>query len=112
MRLFQSGISAFEGSQEHVRSFTYVGDIIDGVVSIIGNEEKVDGQIINMGSEAEHTTGEGIGIVEDLLNTEIRKNIIPKRQGDQMFTKANIEKAKKLLNYNPQTTLKEGLKNR
>lgn len=107
---FNQEFPLFEGSEEHVRSFTYVGDIIDGVVSVIGNEAKVDGQIINMGSEAEHTTGEGIAIVENILNTEIRKNIIPKRQGDQMFTKANIDKARKLLNYNPQTTLEEGIK--
>ncbi|WP_031426176.1 NAD-dependent epimerase/dehydratase family protein [Flavimarina sp. Hel_I_48] len=107
---FNQEFPLFKGSEEHVRSFTYVGDIIDGVVSVIGNEEKVDGQIINMGSENEHTTGEGIAIVEELLDTQIRKNTTPKRQGDQMFTKANIDKARKLLNYNPNTTLKEGLK--
>ncbi|MGB3775824.1 MAG: NAD-dependent epimerase/dehydratase family protein [Leeuwenhoekiella sp.] len=107
---FNQEFPLFEGSEQHVRSFTYVGDIIDGVVSVIGNEDKVNGEIINMGSEAEHTTGEGIAIFENILDTQIRKNIIPKRQGDQMFTKANIDKAKELLNYNPQTTLQEGLK--
>ena len=50
----------YEGSEKHLRSFTYVGDIVDGVVSVIGKEEVVDGEIINIGTEAEHTTQEGI----------------------------------------------------
>jgi len=33
----------FQGSDKHLRSFTYVGDIVDGVVSVIGNETKVNG---------------------------------------------------------------------
>ena len=48
-------------------------------------------------------------VVEELLDTQIRKDIVPRRGGDQMFTKANIDKARRLLDYNPSTTLKEGL---
>ena len=92
-----------------MRSFTFVDDIIDGVVSVIGKEDIVDGEVINLGTEQEHTTGEGMAIVEEILDTKIRKEIVAKRGGDQMFTKANINKARKLLNYNPTTTLKEGL---
>ena len=36
-------------------------------------------------------------------------NVIEKRPGDQWRTNANIDKAKKLLDYNPTTGLKEGL---
>lgn len=107
---FNQEFPLFEGSEQHVRSFTYVDDVIDGVVSVIGNVDKVNGEIINMGSESGYTTAEGIAIVEDILDTQVRKNIIPKRQGDQMFTSANIDKARKLLNYDPKTTLREGLK--
>ncbi len=107
---FHQEFPLFEGSEDHVRSFTFVEDIIDGVVSVIGKEDLIDGQVINLGTEQEHSTGEGIAIVEKLLNTTIRKNSVPKRGGDQMFTKANIDKARRLLNYNPSTTLEEGLK--
>ncbi|WP_456439136.1 NAD-dependent epimerase/dehydratase family protein [Psychroserpens sp.] len=99
----------FEGSDKHLRSFTYVGDIVDGVVSVIGNEAKVDGEIINLGTEVEHTTKEGIEAVEKVLGQPIALEIIPKRPGDQLRTKANIDKARKLLNYNPQTTLLEAV---
>lgn len=95
----------FKGSDKHLRSFTYVGDIVDGIVTVIGNESKVDGEIINLGTEVEHTTKEGIEAVEKVLNKKIKLNIIPKRPGDQWRTKASIDKARRLLNYNPQTSL-------
>lgn len=100
----------FEGSGTHLRSFTYVGDIVDGVVSVMGCEDKVDGEIINLGTEVEHTTQEGIEAVEQVLGKSIKIQVIPKRAGDQLRTKANIDKARKLLGYNPQTTLLEAVK--
>lgn len=99
----------YEGSNKHLRSFTYVGDIVDGVVSVIGNESKVDGEVINLGTEVEHTTQEGIEAVEKVLGKSINIKIVPKRAGDQSRTKANIDKARHLLNYNPQTTLLESV---
>ncbi|HMC02144.1 MAG TPA: NAD-dependent epimerase/dehydratase family protein [Flavobacteriaceae bacterium] len=99
----------YEGSDKHLRSFTYVGDIVDGVVSVVGNENSVDGEIINLGTEVEHTTQEGINAVEKVLGKKININVIAKRAGDQLRTKANIDKARKLLNYNPQTTLIESV---
>lgn len=100
----------FEGSEKHLRSFTYVGDIVDGVVSVLGKEAIVNGEIINLGTEVEHTTQEGIEAVEEVLGITIKINVIPKRIGDQLRTKANIDKARLLLNYNPQTTLLESVK--
>ena len=99
----------YEGSDKHLRSFTYVGDIVDGIVSVLDNEA-VDGEIINLGTEVEHTTKEGIEAVEEVLGINIKINIIPKRPGDQSRTKANIDKARLLLDYNPQTTLLESVK--
>ncbi|WP_298903150.1 NAD(P)-dependent oxidoreductase [uncultured Psychroserpens sp.] len=99
----------FEGSDKHLRSFTYVDDIVDGVISVIGNEAKVEGEVINLGTEIEHTTQEGIEAVESVLGKPIKLDIKPKRPGDQSRTKANIDKAKRLLNYNPQTTLLESV---
>jgi UDP-glucuronate 4-epimerase len=99
----------FEGSDKHLRSFTYVGDIVDGIVSVLNKEAVVDGEIINLGTEVEHTTQEGIEAVEEVLGISIKINVIPKRAGDQSRTKANIDKARKLLDYNPQTTLLESV---
>jgi nucleoside-diphosphate-sugar epimerase len=99
----------YEGSDKHLRSFTYVGDIVDGVVSVIGKENDVDGEVINLGTEVEHTTQDGIDAVEQVLGQKIAIDVVPKRAGDQSRTKANIDKAKRLLDYNPQTTLLESV---
>ena len=65
----------FEGSDKHLRSFTYVGDIVDGVVSVIGREDIVNGEIINLGTEVEHTTQDGIESVEEVLGIAIKINM-------------------------------------
>ena len=99
----------YQGSENHLRSFTYVQDIIDGIVSVFGKEDHCNGEIFNLGTETENTTATGIKIVEEILNTRVKIESKPPRPGDQSRTKANIDKARKILNYNPQTTLKEGL---
>ncbi|WP_121052210.1 NAD-dependent epimerase/dehydratase family protein [Lacinutrix venerupis] len=100
----------YNGSATHLRSFTYVGDIVDGITSVIGNDAKVNGEIINLGTEVEHTTQDGIRAVENIVGKTIKINNVEARAGDQLRTKANIDKARKLLNYNPKTTLLESVK--
>lgn len=100
----------FEGSDQHLRSFTYIEDIVDGIVSVIGKENNVNGEIINLGTAIESRTQDGIDLVEKLTGKKIEINIVSKRAGDQLRTHAIIDKARKILNYNPQTTLEEGLK--
>ncbi len=100
----------FKGSEKHLRSFTYVGDIVDGILKAIQNREALNGEIINLGSETENSTQQGIAYVEELLGLKIGMEIIAERPGDQLRTLANIDKARKLLGYNPATSLKEGLK--
>lgn len=99
----------YKGSEKHLRSFTYVQDIVDGIVSVLGKEELVHNEIINLGTEVENTTQQGIEIVEEILQKKIAVKIVDARIGDQIRTNAVIDKARKLLNYNPKTTLKEGL---
>jgi len=100
----------YNGSLKHLRSFTYVQDIIDGIVSVFGKEDVCNGEIINLGIDKENTTAEGIEAVEEVLGLKIKMNHIQARPGDQSRTLANIDKARRLLNYNPQTTLLEGVK--
>lgn len=100
----------YQGSDKHLRSFTYIEDIVDGVVSVIGKETVLNGEIINLGTDVESTTQEGINTVEELTGKPIRIQVVPKRSGDQLRTCAIIDKAKRLLDYQPNTSLKEGLK--
>nr|WP_294937035.1 NAD-dependent epimerase/dehydratase family protein [uncultured Flavobacterium sp.] len=100
----------FEGSINHERSFTYVGDIADGLAAIIGREEVVNGEIINLGTDEVNTTAEGIKAVEEIMAKELIIEHKPARKGDQQKTAAVIDKAKKLLDYQPKVSLKQGLK--
>lgn len=99
----------FEGSVKHERSFTYVGDIVDGLATIIGKEDSVNGEIINLGTDEVHTTQEGINLVEEIMNKKLIIDHKPARKGDQEKTSAVIDKARKLLGYEPKVTFKKGL---
>ncbi len=99
----------FKGSEKHLRSFTYVQDIIDGIVSVLDYQEACNGEVFNLGTEEENSTQTGIDTIEEILDVPVQIENRPVRAGDQSRTKANIDKARRILNYNPQTSLKEGL---
>jgi nucleoside-diphosphate-sugar epimerase len=99
----------YKGSEKHLRSFTYVQDIIDGIMSVIGKEAACHGEIFNLGTEEENSTATGIETVENVLQKNIEIEEYPPRPGDQNRTKANIDKARRILGYDPRTTLKEGI---
>jgi nucleoside-diphosphate-sugar epimerase len=99
----------FEGSVKHERSFTYVGDIVDGLVAIIGKEDIVNGEIINLGTDEVHTTQEGINLVEEIMNKTLIIDHKPARKGDQEKTSAVINKARNLLGYEPKVSFRKGL---
>lgn len=83
---------------------------VDGIVSVISKEDLCNGEIFNLGTEEENSTATGIETVESILQIKIAIEEHPPRPGDQNRTKANIDKAKKILGYDPKTSLLEGLK--
>jgi UDP-glucuronate 4-epimerase len=99
----------YEGSERHLRSYTYVGDIVDGLVAVLDNIERCRNQIINLGSDTAITTGEGIRIVEEIVGRPVRIAWQPRRAGDQLQTHARIDKARRLLGYTPRVLPREGL---
>lgn len=105
----QTEFTLFEGSESHLRSFTYVGDIVEAISRALDNPGKVVKQVINLGSEEERSTREGISTVEELLGVKIPVRVQPPRKGDQLRTCADTSLARELLGYAPSTGLKEGL---
>ena len=92
------------------RDYTYVDDIIQGIRSAIAYD-KSSFEIINLGNNYAVSLRELIESVEEVTG---RKAIIdpqPEQAGDVPRTYADISKAKRLLNYQPSTQFKEGLKN-
>ncbi len=113
-RLIKAGLEGsvfplFEGSFKHKRSFTFVGDIVDGIALAMDRHEALDGEIINLGSDEQHTTEDGLRTVENALGVKIRTESFPPRDGDQVETRAEISKARKLLGYRPRTSLADGI---
>jgi len=98
----------FEGSEDHLRSYTYISDIIDGFIAVLDNMDKSNGEIFNIGLDAAITTGEALEILQEVMGIEMKFERKPKRVGDQAKTSADITKARKVLDYNPTTTPAEG----
>jgi nucleoside-diphosphate-sugar epimerase len=107
--LAEEPFSLFVGSEHHQRSFTFVGDIVDGLLAPLSRVDRCIGEIFNLGIETAITTGEGIHIVEQIIGRPARIERCPPRPGDQMRTQANIAKARAILGYNPSTSPEVGL---
>lgn len=102
-------ITLYEGSEHHVRSYTYIQDIIDGCILALQNPDKAIGEIFNLGTDVTSTTGEGIAIVEKIMSKKAKIITLPRRTGDQLETSANISKIRNVLGYTPKTPLEKGL---
>lgn len=98
-----------EGSEKHVRSFTYISDIVDATIRALDRIDTVQGEIINIGSRELRTTGEGIAIIEKIVGEKAPLVKSPPRYGDQKETEAIIDKAQLLLDFIPKVSLEDGL---
>ncbi len=107
--LEDKALPLYEGSELHVRSYTYVGDAVDGIVAVLDRWDRCVGEIFNIGTDSTITTGEGIQIVEEIIGKRVQRVTKPRRPGDQFKTQANIDKARRLLDYEPTTSPREGL---
>ena len=107
--LLDEEIPVHEGSEAHRRSFSFIGDIVSGLRLAFDRWDAARGEILNIGTDVETTTGEGLAAVERLTGKRARIVRAPKRPGDQLRTCANIDKARRLLGYAPTTTLDQGL---
>jgi len=106
----EKSIPLYEGSRDHRRSFTYVQDIIDGLLKMVEQWDKCYGEIFNLGTDETHTTGEAIDLIEKIMGKKGQYVVTPPRQGDQKETAADISKARNILGYKPTTSIEEGLK--
>ena len=102
-------VPLFEGCEQHRRSYTYVADVVDGLVVVLDKWDRCVGEIFNIGTDESITTGEGIRIVEEIIGRRVKVDRKPSRAGDQAETHANIEKARRVLGYDPTTTPRDGL---
>ena len=90
------------------RDYTYIDDIIDGVVAAIDYDQSPY-EVINLGESRTVELIELIALLEKELGTKATIDRQPPQPGDVPQTFADITKARALLGYNPQTQIEAGL---
>jgi len=90
------------------RDYTYVDDIVDGVMAAI-NYDKTNYEVFNLGESRTVELNELISLLERELDTHAIIERQPPQPGDVPQTYADISKARALLGYDPKTQIEEGL---
>jgi UDP-glucuronate 4-epimerase len=90
------------------RDYTYIDDIIQGVMAAFEYEGPLF-DIFNLGESETIQLKDLIAAIEKTLGKEAIIKQMPEQPGDMPVTCADISKARKLLNYNPTTPLSAGL---
>ena len=102
-----SFIEAFNRVMDHPVSFgTETVNIKDAEGRILAEDIYTDREY----PPFNRATKDGIAIVERIMGKKARFVMKPKRPGDQLHTRANIDKARSILGYEPHTSLEEVLR--
>ena len=109
---------------EMYRDFTYIDDIVKGIISLTSvppkeekNIDKNDSlspvapfRIVNIGNSNQVKLLDFVEAIEDYLGKKAIRNYMPMQQGDVSATWANTDLLKKLTGYTPKTDIKVGVK--
>ena len=95
----------------HIRDFTYIDDIVDGIYLLIKKhpKNKIPFDIFNIGNGSPKKLMQYVKQIELNLNRKAKIKKLPLQPGDVTKTHADINKLKIKTNYKPKTTLKKGL---
>ena len=133
MSLFKFTKKIFEGKKinifnkgNHKRSFTYIDDIIEGIVKIINKPPKKNPKwkgpnkeldksnfpyrILNIGGKKTVTLFKYINLIEKAVKRKAKKKLLPMQPGDIRITSSNTNKLKILAGFIPKTDLEFGIK--
>ena len=97
------------GDGSTMRDYTYVDDIVDGIVQAI-SYDKTKYEIINLGGGSPVTLNNMVEAIEKVLGKRAQINHLPMQAGDVERTVSDIEKARVLLNYAPKVLFIDGIK--
>jgi len=92
------------------RDYTYIDDIVDGVISGLDNKKGVKCEVYNLGNSSPVSLNEFIGLCEKVVGKKALYKQIDNQLGDVPHTYADISKAKRDLGYYPKVGLEEGLR--
>lgn len=98
------------GDGSETRDWTYVGDIVNGLLAM-GLADKAIGEAINLGSEKEHKVADMARMVNELAGNKAGIKFVERRNWDVKTRLLSCtDKARRILDYDPQTSFEDGLK--
>jgi len=92
------------------RDYTYIDDIVAGIIAALDNNKDIQCAVYNLGNSSPVTLNEFIRICEKVTGNKAIYNQVEQQLGDVPHTYADISKAKRDLDYNPKTGLEDGLR--
>ncbi|HRH92944.1 MAG TPA: NAD-dependent epimerase/dehydratase family protein [Candidatus Peribacteria bacterium] len=95
------------GEGKMQRDFTYIDDIVSGVVASL--DKNYDCEIFNLGCGRKEELMEFIATIEKACGKEAKKNFLPMQPGDVRASLADISKAESMLDYEPKTMISKGI---
>jgi nucleoside-diphosphate-sugar epimerase len=98
------------GNGTQKRDFTYISDIIDGLI-LAGEVDKSSGEIFNIGGSNPISVIDLVSRMYDIAKVEKKLKFIENQKGDVYITHSDISKARKILNFEPKATIEVGLEN-
>lgn len=99
-------IKLFDAGQMK-RDWTYIDDIVSGIIAAL--QRPLGYEIINLGRGEPVLMADFVEIIEDLTGKQAKLDTPPAPASEPKITCANIDKARRLLDYNPQMPVVEGL---
>jgi nucleoside-diphosphate-sugar epimerase len=96
------------GDGEQTRDFTYVANVVDGVLRACQAPE-VSGEVINVATGGRVSLNRLFQVVRDVVRAHVEPLYGPTRAGDVRDSQADITKARRLLGYEPSVSFEQGL---
>ena len=97
------------GKGNTARDYTFISDIVSGIVGALHYEEGPLCSIFNLGGSQTVTLNELISTIENALGRKATIHEMPEQPGDVPLTSADVSKATELLNFRPTTHIDTGI---
>jgi UDP-glucuronate 4-epimerase len=101
-------IKVFNFGRMH-RDFTYIDDIVQGIVAALMASNLERYEIINLGNHRAEDLNRVIAILEEELNVKAQQDLLPMQAGDIAATFADIARARTKLGFQPATSIDKGI---
>ena len=97
------------GDGEQTRDFTYVANVVDGVLRACEAKD-ASGEVINVATAGRISLNDLFRKMRDIVGAQVQPTYVESRTGDVRDSQADIGKARRILGYTPTVSFEEGLR--